>query len=141
MAIIIGADAAGSKLKDVVKDYLVGESFEVVDVTKEGQDFIDVTLAVATEVNEQEENLGIVIDAYGAGPFMVATKIKGMVAAEVSDERSAYMTRGHNNSRMITMGSEIVGEGLAKNIAKGFVNGKYDGGRHQIRVDMLNKMC
>ena len=141
MAIIIGADAAGSKLKDVVKDFLVGENFEVVDVTKEGQDFVDVTLAVAAEVNKQEENLGIVIDAYGPGPFMVATKIKGMVAAEVSDERSAYMTRGHNNSRMITMGAEIVGEGLAKNIAKGFVNGKYDGGRHQIRVDMLNKMC
>ena len=141
MAIIIGADAAGSKLKDVVKDFLVGENFEVVDVTKEGHDFVDVTLAVAAEVNKQEENLGIVIDAYGAGPFMVATKIKGMVAAEVSDERSAYMTRGHNNSRMITMGAEIVGEGLAKNIAKGFVNGKYDGGRHQIRVDMLNKMC
>lgn len=141
MAIIIGADAAGSKLKDVVKDFLVGENFEVVDVTKEGQDFVDVTLAVAAEVNKQEENLGIVIDAYGAGPFMVATKIKGMVAAEVSDERSAYMTRGHNNSRMITIGAEIVGEGLAKNIAKGFVNGKYDGGRHQIRVDMLNKMC
>lgn len=141
MAIIIGADAAGSKLKDVVKDFLVGENFEVVDVTKEGQDFVDVTLAVAAEVNKQEENLGIVIDAYGAGPFMVATKIKGMVAAEVSDERSAYMTRGHNNSRMSTMGAEIVGEGLAKNIAKGFVNGKYDGGRHQIRVDMLNKMC
>ena len=141
MAIIIGADAAGSKLKDVVKDFLVGENFEVVDVTKEGQDFVDVTLAVAAEVNKQEENLGIVIDAYGAGPFMVATKIKGMVAAEVSDERSAYMTRGHNNSRMITMGAEIVGEGLATNIAKGFVNGKYDGGRHQIRVDMLNKMC
>ena len=141
MAIIIGADATGSKLKDVVKDFLVGENFEVVDVTKEGQDFVDVTLAVAAEVNKQEENLGIVVDAYGAGPFMVATKIKGMVAAEVSDERSAYMTRGHNNSRMITMGAEIVGEGLAKNIAKGFVNGKYDGGRHQIRVDMLNKMC
>mgnify|MGYP000852857082 FL=1 len=141
MAIIIGADAAGNKLKDVVKDFLIEENFEVVDVTKEGQDFVDVTLAVAAEVNKQEENLGIVIDAYGAGPFMVATKIKGMVAAEVSDERSAYMTRGHNNSRMITMGAEIVGEGLAKNIAKGFVNGKYDGGRHQIRVDMLNKMC
>ena len=141
MAIIIGADGAGNKLKDVVKDFLIGENFEVVDVTEEGKDFVDVTLAVAAEVNKEEQNLGIVIDAYGAGPFMVATKIKGMVAAEVSEERSAYMTRGHNNSRMITMGAEIVGEGLAKNIAKGFVNGKYDGGRHQIRVDMLNKMC
>lgn len=117
MAIIIGADAAGNKLKDVVKEFLIGENFEIVDVTEEGKDFVDVTLAVAAEVNKQEENLGIVIDAYGAGPFMVATKIKGMVAAEVSDERSAYMTRGHNNSRMITMGAEIVGEGLAKNIA------------------------
>ena len=141
MSVIIGADAAGIRLKEVVKEYLEAECFQVVDVTEEGQDFVDVTLAVAKEVKQAEDNLGIVIDAYGAGPFMVATKIKGMVAAEVSDERSAYMTRGHNNSRMITMGAQIVGDQLAKNIAKGFVNGKYDGGRHQIRVDMLNKMC
>ena len=141
MAIVVGADAAGIRLKEVVKEYLEAEGFQVVDVTEEGQDFVDVTLAVAKEVKQAEDNLGIVIDAYGAGPFMVATKIKGMVAAEVSDERSAYMTRGHNNSRMITMSTQIVGDQLAKNIAKGFVNGKYDGGRHQIRVDMLNKMC
>ena len=141
MAIVVGADLKGTRLKDVVKNFLVEEGFEVIDVTKDGQDFVDVTLAVASEVNKDEQNLGIVIDAYGAGSFMVATKIKGMVAAEVSDERSAYMTRGHNNSRMITVGAEIVGDELAKNIANGFVNGKYDGGRHQIRVDMLNKMC
>ena len=141
MAIVVGADASGIRLKEVVKEFLEAEGFQVVDVTEEGQDFVDVTLAVAKEVKQAEDNLGIVIDAYGAGPFMVATKIKGMVAAEVSDERSAYMTRGHNNSRMITMGAQIVGDQLAKNIAKGFVNGKYDGGRHQIRVDMLNKMC
>lgn len=141
MAIVVGADLKGTRLKDVVKNFLVEEGFEVIDVTKDGQDFVDVTLAVASEVNKDEQNLGIVIDAYGAGPFMVATKIKGMVAAEVSDERSAYMTRGHNNARMITVGAEIVGDELAKNIVKAFVNGKYDGGRHQIRVDMLNKMC
>ena len=141
MAIVVGADLKGTRLKDVVKNFLVEEGFEVIDVTKDGQDFVDVTLAVASEVNKDEQNLGIVIYAYGAGPFMVSTKIKGMVAAEVSDERSAYMTRGHNNSRMITVGAEIVGDELAKNIAKSFVNGKYDGGRHQIRVDMLNKMC
>ena len=141
MAIVVGADLKGTRLKDIVKNFLVEEGFEVIDVTKDGQDFVDVTLAVASEVNKDEQNLGIVIDAYGAGSFMVATKIKGMVAAEVSDERSAYMTREHNNARMITVGAEIVGDELAKNIAKGFVNGKYDGGRHQIRVDMLNKMC
>lgn len=141
MSIVIGADQAGLRLKEVVKAFLQTEGHNIIDVSQKGQDFVDVTLAVANEVNKAEENLGIVFDSYGAGPFMVATKIKGMVAAEVSDERSAYMTRGHNNSRIITVGAEIVGDELAKNIAKSFVNGKYDGGRHQIRVDMLNKMC
>lgn len=142
MAIIIGADKAGQELKEVIKDYLKEGKYEVVDVSEnEVRDFVDTTLAVAKEVNASEDNLGIVIDAYGVGSFMVATKIKGMVAAEVSDERSAYMTRGHNNARIITLGSEISAPGIAKNIVKGFVEGKYDGGRHQVRVDMLNKMC
>lgn len=141
MAVIIGADSSGIKLKDIVKEFLVKEGFSVVDVTKNGEDFVKITKDVALEVNKNDKNLGIVIDSYGAGPFMVATKIKGMICAEVSDERSAYMTRAHNNARMITMGAYIVGEELAKNIAKSFVSGKYDGGRHQIRVDMLNKMC
>lgn len=141
MTIILGSDKNGFDLKEVIKEYLTNEGYSIQDVSNNERDFVDNTLAVAKAVVENEDNLGIMIDAYGAGPFMVATKLKGMVAAEVSDERSAYMTRGHNNARMITMGSEIVGPLLAKNIAKGFVTGKYDGGRHQIRVDMLNKMA
>lgn len=141
MTVILGADAQGEKLKEIVLAYMKDSGFDVLDVSDISKDFVDNTLAVAHEVNDSEDNLGIMIDAYGAGPFMVATKVKGMVCAEVSDERSAYMTRAHNNARMITMGSEIVGEGLAKNIVKGFLEGHYDGGRHQIRVDMLNKMC
>ncbi|HAQ2261052.1 TPA: galactose-6-phosphate isomerase subunit LacA, partial [Enterococcus faecium] len=53
----------------------------------------------------------------------------------------AYMTRKHNNSRMITLGSKIVGDELALNIVKEFLQANYDGGRHQVRVDMLNKMA
>ena len=142
MTIIIGSDVDGKRLKDLIKVYLKENDFEVLDVT-EGKDldFVDSTVSVAREVQKSDDNLGIAIDAYGAGSFIVATKIKGMIAAEVSDERSAYMTRGHNNSKMITLGSEIVGDTLAKNVVKGFVNGHYDGGRHQIRVNMLNKMC
>ena len=142
MTIIIGSDVDGKRLKDLIKVYLKENDFEVLDVTEGKElDFGDSTVSVAREVQKSDDNLGIAIDAYGAGSFIVATKIKGMIAAEVSDERSAYMTRGHNNSKMITLGSEIVGDTLAKNVVKGFVNGHYDGGRHQIRVDMLNKMC
>ncbi|WP_239734778.1 galactose-6-phosphate isomerase subunit LacA [Mammaliicoccus sp. G-M28] len=142
MNVVIGSDENGENLKLCIKQYLLNNNYKVVDTTEDKDvDLVDATLNVAKEVQKNEKNLGIVIDAYGAGSFMVATKIKGMIAAEVSEERSAYMTRGHNNSRMITLGSEIVGEQLAINIVKAFINGKYDGGRHQIRVDMLNKMC
>lgn len=142
MKVILGADRDGKQLKEIVKAHLLDENYDVIDVSEELiADFVDTTLAVAKKVNEEEGCLGIVIDGYGAGSFMVATKIKGMVAAEVSDERSAYMTREHNNSRMITIGANIVGPELAKNIATEFLSADYDGGRHQVRVDMLNKMC
>ncbi|MFS0943080.1 galactose-6-phosphate isomerase subunit LacA [Enterococcus sp. DIV0182] len=142
MKIIIGSDEQGMKLKEPIKEYLLKKGFEVVDKSETAStDFIESTLAVATDVLAEEGSLGIAFDGYGVGSFMTATKVKGMVAAEVSDERSAYMTREHNNARMITIGSEIVGEGLAKNIVKEFLAADYDGGRHQIRVDMLNKMA
>ncbi len=142
MSIIIGADKHGTNLKNIIKSYIESLNYEVIDVSCEQEkDFVDITLDVVDELKKDSKSLGIIIDGYGVGPFMVASKIKGVIAAEVSDERSAYMTRSHNNSRVITLGSEICGHGIAKNIARSFIEGKYDGGRHQIRVDMLNKMC
>ncbi len=140
MKVILGSDVDANELKNYIKNYLLENGYEVIDKS-ENKDFVETTYAVAQNVLADNDSLGIVFDAYGAGSFMVATKIKGMVAAQVSDERSAYMTRGHNNSRIITIGSKIVGTEVAKNIVKGFLTAGYDGGRHQIRVDMLNKMC
>lgn len=51
------------------------------------------------------------------------------------------MTRQHNNARMIVMGSGIVGPDLARGIVDEFLSEPYAGGRHQVRVDMLNKMA
>ena len=140
MKVILGSDVDGNELKDYIKNYLLENGYDVIDKS-ENKDFVETTYSVAQTVLADDDSLGIVFDAYGAGSFIVATKIKGMIAAEVSDERSAYMTRGHNNARIITIGSKIVGIEVAKNIVKGFLTAGYDGGRHQIRVDMLNKMC
>lgn len=141
MRVVIGADSDGMELKEWLKDKLVQEGFEVEDKSiRPAEDFIASILAITTDLKEHPESLEIAIDGYGAGSFMVATKIKGIVAAEVSDERSAYMTRDHNDARMITLGAAIVGKELALNIVKGFLTASYSGGRHQIRVDMLNEM-
>ncbi|NGU65842.1 galactose-6-phosphate isomerase subunit LacA [Clostridium perfringens] len=142
MRVVIGADKEGMELKNMIKCYLLENNFEVIDKSEEAsEDFVESTVAIAKDVLDNKGSLGIAFDGYGAGSFMVATKIKGIIAAEVSDERSAYMTREHNNSSIITIGSKIVGSELALNIVKEFLQASYDGGRHQIRVDMLNKMA
>lgn len=142
MRVVIGSDKEGMELKNMIKCYLLENNFEVIDKSeKESEDFVESTVAIAKDVLYNKGSLGIAFDGYGAGSFMVATKIKGIIAAEVSDERSAYMTREHNNSSIITIGAKIVGSELALNIVKEFLEASYDGGRHQIRVDMLNKMA
>lgn len=142
MRVVIGSDKEGMELKNMIKCYLLENNFEVIDKSeKESEDFVESTVAIAKDVLDNKGSLGIAFDGYGAGSFMVATKIKGIIAAEVSDERSAYMTREHNNSSIITIGAKIVGNELALNIVKEFLEASYDGGRHQIRVDMLNKMA
>ncbi len=107
MTVILGSDTAGETLKNIIKEYLLANDYDVNDVTDVTKDFVDNTLAVAAGVNADEGNFGIMIDAYGAGSFMTATKIKGMVAAEVSDERSAYITRAHNNARILLWGQKL----------------------------------
>lgn len=139
--LILGATKNSEDLKNRIKEFLKSENLDVIEVNQEDENFVRLSKNVVDLLKKDPENLAIIIDEYGVGSFIAATKIKGVIAANVSDERSAYMTRSHNNSKVITLGSKIVGEKLAINIVKSFVEGKYDAGRHQIRVDMLNKMC
>lgn len=141
MKILIGSDKNGIELKEFIKGYLKEKNIEVIDKTEnEELDFVDSSKRVCEGILNHEGDRGILIDEYGAGSFMSANKIKGIICAEVSDEHSAYMTRSHNNTSIIAMGSGIVGKVLAKNIVDAYLESEYAGGRHQIRVDMLNKM-
>lgn len=141
MKILIGSDDNGFELKEYLKKHIERQGHEVIDKTpSRGLDFVDSTHLVASGILNKEADRGIVIDEYGAGSFMVASKHKGITCAEVSDEHSSKMTRSHNNANIIAIGSGIVGTKLAEGIVDAYINEEYAGGRHQIRVDMLNKM-
>lgn len=142
MKVILGADKDGFRLKEVIKEYLETENYDVLDVTKEpAETFLESADKIVQAMREDEEAQAIAIDKMGIGSFMAASKYKGVVVAEISDERSAYMTREHNNARMITLGSDLVADEMAKSITNEFLKADYDGGRHQVRVDMLNDLC
>ena len=140
MRVVIASDVEGMPLKETVKETLLADGHEVLSETP-AADFVDSATAVAADLMENEGSQGLCFDAYGVGSYMAATRVKGMVAANISDERSAYMTREHNNSRIVCLGSAVVGSEVAKKIAREFLKADYAAGRHQVRVDMLNKMA
>lgn len=149
MKVYISSDKDGLMLKDRLIEEVKSLGYEVEDLTEEGFDFVDSSKAVCKKLLEvdgmltsgsDDASVGILIDKYGAGSYMAASKHKGMIAAQVSEERSSLMTKRHNGARIICLGSGIVGEELAKSCVRSFLSHGYDGGRHQIRIDMLNKM-
>lgn len=142
MRVVLASDTAGMPLKQLIAQTLREDGHEVVDLSETpAPDFIDAATAAAHDLLEHEGSLGFAFDAYGVGSYMAATRVKGMVAANISDERSAYMTREHNNARLVCLGSQVVGAEVAKRIAREFLRADYAAGRHQVRVDMLNKMA
>lgn len=142
MKVYLGSDSKGFSLKETIKKMLQESDVEVIDLSERpAKNFINPTVALVKEVLADDKAYGLLFDETGAGSFITASKIKGAIVAQVSDERSAYMTREHNNTKIICLGAEILGYTLAKNIVKEFLEADYDGGRHQVRVDMLNAMC
>lgn len=142
MKVIISSDYKSNDFKNSIKLFLMENGYEVVDKSQGKElDFYESSNLVVEEILNNEGDKGIVIDEYGTGSFNVCTKYKGIVCAQVSDEHSAKMTRDHNNTSIIAIGSKVTSIEIAKRIVEKFILSNYSGGRHQIRVDMLNKMA
>ena len=83
---------------------------------------------------------GILICGTGIGMSLVANKIKGIRCALCSDSYSAKMTRAHNDSNMLAMGARVIGVEVAKEIVAAWLDTPFEGGRHQVRVDMITAL-
>lgn len=137
MKVAIAANQIGARLKDVVKAYLADKGYEMVDYSD--ADIFTATMNVVKAIKDEGITRGIVIDDYGIAPFMVASKNHGIVCAPTYEDYTSSMTRHHNSTQIITLGADITADVLSCQLAENFVKTEYDGGRHQIRIDMLNR--
>ena len=142
MKVILATDRDGFQLKETVKNFLLHSGYEIIDLnsTHGSEDFVDSTVNAVQEFHKHEHVHAILFDKYGHS-FMPANKFKGIICAAVSDEHSAMMTIRHNSTPIINLSSGITGDILAVEIVKTFLEHDYDAGRHQVRIDMLNKLC
>ena len=100
-------------------------------------DYVDGAEKVAKEVAMAQSDFGVLICGTGIGISLAANKVKGVRAAVCSEPYSAKLTRMHNDANIIAFGARVVGEAMAEMIVYEFLNAKYEGGRHQRRVDMI----
>ncbi|HYF92430.1 MAG TPA: ribose 5-phosphate isomerase B [Symbiobacteriaceae bacterium] len=139
--IVVGSDHLGLPLKNVVRDHLRSLGYEVADMgvtSEEPVDYPDVALKVADAIRQGEFELGVLVCGTGAGMAIVANKVPGVRAVQVTDPYTAERARASNNAQIITLGSQIMGPEVAKKLIDVWVKSSYQGGRSAPKVAKIN---
>ena len=140
MKIAMGNDHTAVELKNIIKAFVEEKGYEVLDLGTNSAESCDYPVygeKVGRAVAQGEADLGIVICGTGVGISLAANKVKGIRACVCSEPYTAKLSKMHNNSNVLAFGARVVGSEMAKMITEEWLNAKYEGGRHQRRVDML----
>lgn len=143
MKIAIGSDHAGYELRHVIIQHLQSKGLEVLDFgtyKPESTHYPIYAQIVGKAVTAGEADFGILICGTGVGIGISANKVPGVRAASVSDTFSARMARAHNNANVLAIGARVVGPGLALDIVDAWLAQDFEGGRHQIRVNLIKNI-
>jgi RpiB/LacA/LacB family sugar-phosphate isomerase len=142
-AIVIGSDHAGWELKEEVRKYLIGKGFNVYDVSEPGlnpdDDYPVSAKRVAGAVAAGEFEKGITFCGTGIGASIAANRIRGARAALCMAPEMARMSRRHNNANVLVMGGRITQPREAFMIVDTWLSAGFEGGRHQRRVELIDK--
>jgi RpiB/LacA/LacB family sugar-phosphate isomerase len=143
MKIALSADHAGFELKDHVKAYLQELKHEVLDLGTHDSthpvDYPDYAEAVGVAIRDGQAERGIVICGSGVGASVAANKIPGVRAGLCHDHYSAHQGVEHDDMNVLVMGGRVVGESVAMELVRAFLEAKYTHEeRHQRRLNKIN---
>jgi len=140
--LIIGSDHAGFKLKEKIKVYLQKKGFEVYDAGTHSEDRCDYPVyafAVAQAVSSGKFKRGILICKSGIGNSIAANRVPFVRAALCYTITAARLSREHNDSNILVLGSAFVTEAIAKRMVNVWLKTGFAGGRHQHRLDIIKQ--
>lgn len=138
--VALAADHGGYELKEAIKAHLAQRGIEVVDVgtfSADSVDYPDYAAKGCRAVLEGRADCAVLCCGTGVGMSMCANKIHGIRACCCSDTFSAEYTRRHNDANALCLGGRVVGPGLACQLVDVFLDTKFEGGRHQNRIEKM----
>lgn len=142
MKVAIANDHGGYNLKLEIVKYLEANGIDYEDFgadSRDSVDYPDFARPLSEKVARGEFDRGILICGTGIGMSIAANKVSGVRCALVHDTFSAKATREHNNSNVLALGERVIGPGLAIDIVELWLNTKFEGGRHERRVNKIEQ--
>ena len=143
MKIAIGNDHVAIDMKNEIMKYLQEKGIEVINVGTDSPERFNYPISGykgAKMVAAGEADLGVLICGTGVGISLSANKVKGIRACVCSDPYTAKLSKQHNNTNIIAFGARVIGIETARMIVDEWLNAEYEGGRHQIRIDMISEI-
>ena len=143
LKIAIGSDHGGLEYKNAIKDHLENKGYKVFDVgtyTKDSCHYPLFGAEVARKVSSKECDYGVVVCTSGEGISMAANKIKGVRCGIAYNEDVARLMRQHNNANVISFGQAFMSLEEVLRRVDIFLNTPFEGGRHQIRTDLIDDL-
>ena len=141
MKIAIGNDHAGTQYKQELVKLLEKNGHTVVNHgtnNNDSMDYPDTIHPVASQVENKEADLGVILCGSGNGANMTANKHKGIRSALCWTTAIAELARCHNDANIISIPARFVSLEEAKKMTLAFINTPFEGGRHQRRVEKIH---
>ena len=141
--ILIASDHGGFALKETLKTWLQKIGYEVTDYgthSTESVNYPDFAKLLAHGIKKKVATRGILICTSGIGMSIAANRYPFIRAALVSTPELAYMSRSHNDANVLVFGAKYIKPKTAKECVNKFLTTAFEGGRHCVRVEALERM-
>ena len=142
MNILISNDHAGVELKNAVNSFLQNNGYVVEnlgDNSGKSVDYPDIIHPLAKEISNNKNKKGIIMCGTGNGVSMVANKYKGVRAGLCWSKEIAELTRKHNDANILSLPARFLSIKEALEIVEVFLKTDFEGGRHERRVNKIDK--
>ena len=144
MKIILASDHRGVNVRTTILEYLqtLPEHTVVLidEQSSEDTDYPDIAEKVAQAVSSGTADRGILICGTGIGTCVVANKFPGVRAAPCHNEVVAELSRKHNDSNVLCLSGDLLGERSSVAVVAAWLTAHFEGGRHCARLEKINRL-
>ena len=136
--IALGCDPNATWLKEEVMEELTALGYEYQDYGSEDPIYANVAIEVAEAVASGKHDRGVLFCGTGIGVSISANKVPGAYCALVNNCYQAERAAKSNNANLIAMGSQVLGDKLARTLVRVWMESEYTpGGRSQPKVQRI----